>query len=408
MIAGWALSVGTLRFRERLTGSLDLQPMVVTVMPKIRVLVVDDSVVIRRMVSDVLSGEPDIEVAGAAADGRIALQKIEQVNPDIITLDVEMPVMDGLETLKQLRKTHRRLPVIMFSTLTERGASATMDALALGASDYVTKPANVGSAAAALEKIRAELIPKIRAHVPRTTLPVAHLFRPAAIATGQLRSPVAVSRSITSRIEVVAIGTSTGGPNALSDLIPLLPSNFPVPVVIVQHMPPIFTKFLADRLSSKSQIPVVEAANRQELLSGHAYIAPGDFHMMVERSKDGVHIRTQQELPENSCRPSVDVLFRSVAEVYRDDALAVIMTGMGQDGFRGCGRIREAGGQILAQDEATSVVWGMPGYVANAGLADAVLPLGFLAGEIVRRVALGRAVEIRPRQMFFLENRSPR
>ncbi len=376
------------------------QPIVVTAMPKIRVLVVDDSVVIRRMVSDVLAGEPDIEVAGAAADGRIALQKIEQVNPDIITLDVEMPVMDGLETLKQLRKTHRRLPVIMFSTLTERGAAATMDALALGASDYVTKPANVGSAAAALEKIRAELIPKIRAHVPQAATLTARLFSMVAAQKVELSSVLASPRPVTSRIEVVAIGTSTGGPNALSDLVPLLPPNFPVPVVIVQHMPPIFTKFLADRLSSKSQIPVMEAVNHQELLPGHAYIAPGDFHMMVERSKDGLRIRTQQEQPENSCRPAVDVLFRSVAEVYRGDALAVIMTGMGQDGLRGCGRIREAGGQILAQDEATSVVWGMPGYVANAGLADMVMPLALLAGEVVRRVAVGRMSAIRPRPTY--------
>ncbi len=377
-------------------------------MPKIRVLVVDDSVVIRRMVSDVLAGEPDIEVAGAAADGRIALQKIEQVNPDIITLDVEMPVMDGLETLKQLRKLHRRLPVIMFSTLTERGASATMDALALGASDYVTKPANVGSAAAALEKIRAELIPKIRAHVPRATPQPTHPFTLTAAQMAQLPFSMAAPRVTGSRVEVVAIGTSTGGPNALGDLVPLLPPNFPVPVVIVQHMPPIFTKFLADRLSAKSQIPVLEAANHQELLPGHAYIAPGDFHMMVERGKEGVSLRTQQEQPENSCRPAVDVLFRSVADVYRGDALAVIMTGMGQDGLRGCGRIREAGGQILAQDEATSVVWGMPGYVANAGLADVVLPLGLLAGEIVRRVAAGRASTNRPRLNYFLDTRSAR
>ena len=189
---------------------------------------------------------------------------------------------------------------------------------------------------------------------------------------------------------MVAIGTSTGGPNALGELLPLLPQNFPVPIVLVQHMPPIFTKFLAERLSSKTQIRVTEAEDNQELLPGNAYIAPGDFHMMVERNKESVRIRTHQEHPENSCRPAVDVLFRSVAEVYQGDALAVIMTGMGHDGLRGCERIREAGGQILAQDAATSVVWGMPGFVVNAGLADLVLPLGQLAGEIVRRVGQGR------------------
>lgn len=192
----------------------------------------------------------------------------------------------------------------------------------------------------------------------------------------------------------------------MGELLPLLPKNFPVPIVIVQHMPPIFTKFLADRLSSKSQIHVTEAENRQELLPGNAYVAPGDFHMMVERNKNGVRVRTQQEHPENSCRPAVDVLFRSVAEVYQGDTLAVIMTGMGQDGLRGCGRIREVGGQILAQDAATSVVWGMPGFVVNAGLADTVLPLGLLAGEIVRRVAVGRRIENRPGHLHILENRS--
>ena len=179
-----------------------------------------------------------------------------------------MPVMDGLETLRQLRKTHRHLPVIMFSTLTERGASATMDALALGASDYVTKPANVGSAAAALEKIRAELIPKIRAHVPQATPSVPRPFSMPAPQVAPFPFQLCAQRPITSRVEVVAIGTSTGGPNALGDLVPLLPPNFPVPVVIVQHMPPIFTKFLADRLSAKSQMPVMEASNLQELLPG--------------------------------------------------------------------------------------------------------------------------------------------
>lgn len=376
-------------------------------MPKIRVLVVDDSVVIRRMVSDVLAGEPDIEVA-TAADGRIALQKIEQVNPDIVTMDVEMPVMDGLETLKELRKTHRRLPVIMFSTMTERGASATIDALALGAVDYVTKPANVGSAAAALEKIRTELIPKIRAHVPQATGFVPRSTPTPVTQTTRTPLFMPASRPASTRIEVVAIGTSTGGPNALSELLPLLPGNFPVPLVIVQHMPPLFTRFLAERLTGKSQIHVMEAENKQELLPGNAYIAPGDFHMMVERNKDGVRIRTHQEHPENSCRPAVDVLFRSVAEVYQRDTLAVIMTGMGQDGLRGCERIREAGGQILAQDAASSVVWGMPGFVVKAGLADAVLPLEQLAGEIVRRVRVEQRAENRPAQCCPIETRVQR
>jgi two-component system, chemotaxis family, protein-glutamate methylesterase/glutaminase len=355
-------------------------------MPKIRVLVVDDSVVIRRMVSEALASDPEIEVAGTAADGRIALAKIDQVNPDVITLDVEMPVMDGLEALKELRKGLPRLPVIMFSTLTERGASATLDALALGANDYVTKPSNVGGAAAALQKIRQELIPKIKAHCSKvlgvSASPVQQF--PARVPTPSPRAARLFGSA--APVEVVAIGVSTGGPNALAELIPELPEDLPVPIVIVQHMPPIFTRFLAERLSAKSKIKVHEGSRQTILEPGHAWVAPGDFHMVVERAHGAVQIATHHGPPENSCRPAVDVLFRSVAEVYGKGSLALVMTGMGQDGLRGCEHIREAGGQILAQDAETSVVWGMPGFVVNAGLADKVLPLRQLAGEIVRRV----------------------
>lgn len=355
-------------------------------MRKIRALVVDDSAVIRRLVSDVLASDREIEVVGFAADGRIALAKIPQVNPDVIVLDVEMPVMNGLEALRELRKTYLRLPVIMFSTLTERGASATLDALALGASDYVAKPSNAGSATAARQRIRDELIPKIKAHcaaVPELGISPA-TPRPDAPFPSNL--PARPLRSGSERVDVVAIGVSTGGPNALAELIPQLPANLPVPVLIVQHMPPIFTRFLAERLSAKSQIPVSEGRPGEAVKAGPVRVAPGDFHMVVERAGGIVRIGTHQGPPENSCRPAVDVLFRSVAEVYGAHALGVVMTGMGQDGLRGCQCICEAGGQVLAQDQATSVVWGMPGFVARAGLADKVLPLGQLAGEIVRRV----------------------
>lgn len=359
-------------------------------MRKIRVLVVDDSALIRRIVSDVLSSDPEVEVAGSAANGRIALARIPQVNPDIVTLDIEMPVMNGLDALKELRRTYLRLPVIMFSTLTERGASATLDALALGASDYVTKPSNVGGAAAALQKIREELIPKIKAHCVSMTMPGVFPARqiPSKVSFQQPR-PVR-QPGPRAQVAIMAIGVSTGGPNALAQLIPQLPANFPVPVVIVQHMPPIFTKFLADRLASKARIHVDEARSMQELEPGRAYIAPGDFHMMVVRNNGIVRIQTHQGPPENSCRPAVDVLFRSVAEVYGEHALGVIMTGMGQDGLRGSQAIHDAGGQILAQDAASSVVWGMPGFVTNAGLADKVLPLDQLAGEIVQRLSRNR------------------
>ena len=363
-------------------------------MRKIRVLVADDAVVVRRMLADILSSDPALEVAGAAANGRIALARIPQVNPDAVILDVEMPEMDGLDTLKELRRTHPFLPVIMFSTLTQRGAAATLDALSLGANDYVTKPANVGSAHQAIQQIRAQLIPKIKAFcgkaagfdptlVTSTTKPAIPVVRPMA------RVP-----HRTSRVEVVAIGVSTGGPNALSELVPEFSSDFPVPIVIVQHMPPVFTKLLAERLGARANIGVEEGAAGQAVKAGHAFIAPGNYHMVVHRHDGTVQIQTNQDPAENSCRPAVDVLFRSVAETYGAGALGVVMTGMGQDGLRGSERIREAGGQVLAQDEATSVVWGMPGFVANAGLADEVLPLQQLGNEIVRRVRAGQTLSV--------------
>jgi two-component system chemotaxis response regulator CheB len=360
-------------------------------MSKIRVLVVDDAVVVRRLVSDILASDPEIEVVGTAANGRIALAKIPQVNPDLVTLDVEMPDMNGLEVLAALRKTHPRLPVIMFSTLTQRGAAATLDALALGANDYVTKPANVGSVQEAMQRIREELIPKIKSFCGRKQQPSPSVLR--LLSTPRTTTPPPTRKTTSpSRVEIVAIGVSTGGPNALADLLPALPGNFPVPIVIVQHMPPLFTRLLAERLNTKSAIGVSEATAGSVLSPGHAWIALGDFHMALERDTRGNRLRLHQGPPENSCRPAVDVLFRSVAEIYGAGVLSVVLTGMGQDGLRGCEQIKEAGGQVLAQDEASSVVWGMPGFVARAGLADKILPLNELAFEITRRVNRGHSV----------------
>lgn len=360
-------------------------------MPKIRVLMIDDAVVIRRLVSDVLNADPAIEVVGTAANGKIGLAKIPQVNPDLVTLDIEMPEMDGLETLAAIRKSHPRLPVIMFSTLTARGATATLDALSLGANDYVTKPANVGSVATAIERVRDELVPKIKLFCRHI---VGSAAVPGAAAEGAFsaRLPSPQQRKPAAKIELVAIGASTGGPNALAALLPEIPAEFPVPVVIVQHMPPVFTRSMAQRLDAQSKIAVSEAVAGEMIQPGHAYVAPGDFHMSLARSEGGARLKLHQAPPENSCRPAVDVLFRSVAETHGGSTLAVVLTGMGKDGLNGCGTIRERGGQVLVQDEATSVVWGMPGFVARAGLADQVLPLDRISTEIVRRVRLGRSL----------------
>jgi two-component system chemotaxis response regulator CheB len=353
-------------------------------MPKFRVLVVDDAVVFRKVVSEELSGDPELEVVGTAANGRIALARLAQVNPDLVILDVEMPEMDGLATLKELRKTYPRLPVIMFSALTERGAAATLEALALGATDYFTKPTGTSGLEESREVLRKELIPEIKALCRRQAAGVAPAPAPPPPAVS--RGPTACSRPI----ELVAIGTSTGGPNALAEVFARLPAAFPVPIVIVQHMPPMFTRLLAERLTAQSALQVHEGSSGAVLRPGHAWIAPGDHHMIVARDATQARLLIHQDPPENSCRPAVDVLLRSVATAYGAAALTVIMTGMGQDGLRGCQLLKEAGGPILAQDEASSVVWGMPGYVARAGLADRVLPLALIADEIVRRVGRGR------------------
>jgi two-component system, chemotaxis family, protein-glutamate methylesterase/glutaminase len=352
----------------------------------IRILVVDDSIVIRKLLSDTLSGDRALEVVATASDGRIALAKIPLLKPDLITLDIEMPVMNGLETLAAVRKLYAKLPVIMFSTLTEHGAAATLDALSLGASDYATKPGNTGSPAVAIERIRVELIPKIKALcgiAPLKLLPL-HLSRRAS----QVRA-----RS-NARIEIVAIGTSTGGPNALAEVLPRIEADFPVPIVVVQHMPPIFTRLLAERLASRSAIPVEEGRAGVDITPGRAWIAPGNFHMTVVRAGLHRHLSLNQGLPENSCRPAVDVLFRSVAQAYGPNALGVVMTGMGSDGVLGAQEIRDAGGEVIIQDEASSVVWGMPGLVHASGLDDAAYPLYQLAGEITRRVLQSRGSRI--------------
>jgi two-component system, chemotaxis family, protein-glutamate methylesterase/glutaminase len=365
-------------------------------MAKIRVLIVDDSVVIRRLLTDCLAGDPEIEVVGTAPDGQIALAKIPQLNPDLVTLDVEMPVMDGLQTVAAIRKTWARLPVIMFSTLTERGGAATLEALSNGANDYVTKPANVGNVALSMERVRSELIPKIKSLCRREAPQVLScpiIRKPAAPAPG--------AAPVVAKIDVLAIGVSTGGPNALAALVPGFGKNFPVPILIVQHMPPLFTKLLAERLGVASGLPACEGEHGMAVKPGCIYVAPGGRHMEIERAPDGLKLKLHDGPAECSCRPAVDVLFRSVARVHRARALALVLTGMGQDGLLGSQAIREAGGRVLAQDEASSVVWGMPGAVAHAGLAEKVLPLSAIAAEINGRLALQRVAPVSPLPAVF-------
>jgi two-component system chemotaxis response regulator CheB len=349
-------------------------------MPPFRILVVDDSAVIRKVLSNLLASDPEIVVAGTAGNGNQALARIPEVKPDLVTLDIEMPGMDGLETLVEIRKLYPKLPVIMFSTLTERGATATLDALARGASDYVTKPSHSGGSDTSRERVREELIRKIK------SLCAVRVPRPRPWPT-----PTLVSARPQARIDVVAIGTSTGGPNALTELIPQLPADFPVPIVIVQHMPPLFTRLFADRLNTLTRLEVQEGKEGQKLQRGQVWIAPGDHHMTVVRKGTEIVLGINRGPQENSCRPAVDVLFRSVAQTYGANVLAVVLTGMGVDGTRGSTVIREAGGEVIVQDEASSVVWGMPGSVVAANLADRIYPLGGIVPEVVRRVSMLRA-----------------
>lgn len=353
-------------------------------MSRARVLVVDDSVVVRQFLAERLSAEPDVEVVGVAANGRIALAKLAHRSVDVLILDVEMPELDGLATLRELRQRPSSPRVIMFSAHTTQQARATVDALALGAEDCVAKPSNLGGSPSAQTAAVTALLERIRMlmrsgsasrSVPHTSeSPIAR-----AIPSPRARST----------IEIVAIGASTGGPNALCQIFSRLPARFPVPVVIVQHMPIGFTKPLAERLQRESNISVEEGSEGTVLAPGKAWVAPAGRHMVVRRSRSSVSLHLHDDPPVWSCRPAVDVLFESVAAAFPHGVLGVIMTGMGEDGRQGSMAIRRAGGGVIIQDEASSVVWGMAGAVASAGLAEAILPLDELGDEIVRRVRRG-------------------
>src|SRR3954453_8382322 len=296
---------------------------------------------------------------------------------------IEMAEMNGIEWGRAIRATRNRVPIVMFSTLTERGASATLDALSAGANEYVNKPANVGSVGQSMESVREQLIPKIKALTGRpVTIGPARAAapppppRPAAPRTGPGKKPA-----------VLVIGSSTGGPEALAQVLPKLPANLPVPILIVQHMPPVFTRQFAQRLDRLSPLRVVEASDGSPLVPGTVHLAPGDHHLVIRSTAQGQRTGLNQGPPENFCRPAVDPLFRSAVTAYDGAVLAVVLTGMGSDGRNGAAEIRAAGGTVVVQDQATSVVWGMPGAIAQAQLADEVLPLDRIPDAINRHLA---------------------
>jgi len=357
-----------------------------------RVFIVDDSAVMRSLLRSVVLAHPALEVAGTAADGASALHIFTFLKPDLVLLDVEMPVMDGLATLRELRRRGHRMPVIVCSSLTQRGARVTLDALAGGASDYVAKPFNQPSREAAFQALSQELIPKILALTG--LLPAPPAAPPRLVSIG----PAAAPQPLPAAPRVVAIGVSTGGPAALDVVLPGLPHNFALPVLVVQHMPEVFTHLLAERLNESCPLAVQEACEGLSVAPGNVYIARGNWHMEAQPPASPAALPTlhlTQGALENHCRPAVDAMLRSAVRVYGSGVLAVILTGMGADGLAGCRAVREAGGTVLAQDQPTSTIWGMPGAVANAGLALKVLPLGALSAEI-QRIANRPGVDVRP------------
>lgn len=409
-------------------------------MGRIRVLVVDDSAVVRRMIRGALEADPELEIVAEAPNGREGILRIREHGPDAVVCDVEMPEMSGIETVQELRRHWPKLPVVMFASPNRESAHVTLEALHAGANDFVTKPSAAAGTAmtAVMEQLRNELGGKLKGlvqgpgdlsavaraavryapppaapptppapvppppvappapSIPAAPIPVTPAFRaPAPRPPAQRPAPApapAPSRPVPSRparggrCEAVLIAVSTGGPNALAEVVPRLPRDLPVPVVVVQHMPPVFTRLLAERLAAKSSLAVVEAAQGDEIRTGTVFIAPGDHHLALRRDGAAVRCVLNRDPPENSVRPAADVMLRSAAEVWGGNVLVVVMTGMGQDGLLGAMQLHGLGAPVLVQDEATCVVWGMPGAVAKAGIAERQVPLGQLADAISNRV----------------------
>ncbi|MEO8735563.1 MAG: chemotaxis response regulator protein-glutamate methylesterase [Edaphobacter sp.] len=372
----------------------------------LRILAADDSAVMRGIMrklfemygEDGLNRLPPMELCGVAEDGVECLDAVARLTPDVLVLDLEMPRLNGLDVLDRLRDVDPSLPVIMCSSYTERGARSTLEALARGASDYVMKPSEQRDLSTALQSLAQQLLPKIAALAKDRRRKGEGT--PATAAAGE-RVGERAGRA-NAPIELVVIGLSTGGPSALEQMLPKLSLDFPVPVMIVQHMPKLFTAALAERLDKCCALRVRQACDSEAILPGTIWLAPGDSHMEVAPRRMGfgvgdenltgraARVRLHQQEPLNHCRPSVDYLFHSAARMYGAGTLALMMTGMGADGLGGARAVHEAGGIVLAQDEATSAVWGMPGRVAESGIANAVLPLTAIAGELRQRANAGR------------------
>lgn len=404
-----------------------------------RVMVVDDSAIIRGFICRYLQEDPLIEVVTTAINGKVALSQLEKYDIEVVVLDIEMPVMDGLTALPKMLATDENLQVVMASTLTLKNAEVSLAALGKGAVDYVPKPETARSVNASID-FRREIVEKVKAwggvrrKVLRQTLPStdktsdgasARFKRPSGVASsdgkekagfvtarrpapvvaasprGQAetapreivdrKKPIVLRKGSTLSPQVLAVGSSTGGPQALLAFFKALDGKVKIPVVLVQHMPKTFTAILAQHIASATSFIAAEGVDGESLKPGHIYVAPGDHHMICEAKDGNVVIRLNKDAPENYCRPSVDPLFRSLTSIFKNKVLAVILTGMGHDGLKGSRDLVREGATILAQDEESSVVWGMPGAVASAGLCSEVLPLEKIGDAVARRLAGGFA-----------------
>ncbi|MBQ6773332.1 MAG: chemotaxis response regulator protein-glutamate methylesterase [Synergistaceae bacterium] len=355
---------------------------------KIRVLVVDDSALMRQFISDILNSDPRIEVAGTARDGRDALKQIQLLRPDLVTMDVEMPNMSGLQALEEIMKTNP-LPVIMVSSVTQEGADTTMKALALGCVDFIGKPS--GSISLNIRDIGQDLIDKVIAASTARIRTRSGIFGGGGVKVPELNLNSGFRRmappvNIIGRRDIVAIASSTGGPMALSDLIPKLPKKFPVPIVITQHMPKEFTSSFARRLNESSEVEVVEGFDGLTLKPGRVVIAPGGSHLIVKR-RSGVAVCGLSDAPPVlSVKPAANIMFMSVADEYGGNVLCVILTGMGRDGTDGAVALKRKGAYVIAESQKTCVVYGMPKAAVDAGVVDEVLPLNEIADAMVRLV----------------------
>ena len=353
-------------------------------MAKIKVLVVDDSAFMRKMISDIINSSPELEVIAKARNGTDAISKTKEMQPDVITMDIEMPEMDGLTALKYIMQENP-LPVIMLSSLTKQGAEQTLKALQLGAVDFIAKPS--GQISLDIEQVSDDIIKKVKA-VAGTKQNLMNLNSSRKVPVPGKSIPARTVKPNETLNKLVLIGTSTGGPKALYQVIPGLPADIDAAFLVVQHMPPGFTRSLADRLDSLSEIRVKEAEHGEKVLPGYVYIAPGDYHMMLNvqsrnKAKE-LYIHLDKSLPRGGLRPAVDVLLESAAEKYWGQMLCVIMTGMGYDGAAGIKKLKERGARIIAEDPSTCIVYGMPKAAVETGMVDKIVALPDICEEILK------------------------